>query len=274
MINISSKKVKSMNKSLVKTLFASVVAGTLMVSCGEERDLQKLWESKIVDSEFNEYFTETFGEVASDQDFHMVSQRTMNIANIGGDINTEYTVYVCQGNPHYEDDAMALYQTTAKGQSALSITFDMPIGLDHVWIVRSAPEDQVASYVTVSQTTQDIKVSLESEETKAQVSEATVNEVTDNLFDFTYVHSNIDGHTYTMSAAPSTAWPPWPNRRCCARWTRRTPTRGTRRWSAICWTRSTSSASGRRASAGAPRRWASPSRPRRPMWPGCPSPST
>ena len=193
-----------MNKSLVKTLFASVAAISLMVSCGEERDLQKLWESKVVDSEFNEYFTETFGEVASDQDFHMVSQRTMNIANIGGDINTEYTVYVCQGNPHYEGDAMALYQTTAQGQSALSITFDMPIGLDHVWIVRSAPEDQVASYVTVSQTVKEINVSLESEETKAQVNEATVNEVTNNLFDFSYVHSNIDGHIYTMSA-PSTA---------------------------------------------------------------------
>lgn len=192
-----------MNKSLVKTLFVTVAAGTLTVSCGDDTDVQKQWESKVVDSEFNEYFKDAFGDIASDQDFRMVGQRTMNIANIGGDINTEYTIYVCQGNPNYEDDAMALYQTKAQGQSAVSFTFDMPTGLDHVWVVRSAPDDQVASYVSVLKTAREINVEMESGETKAQVSEATVNEVTDNLFDFTHVYSGISGHTYTMTA-PST----------------------------------------------------------------------
>lgn len=193
-----------MNKSLVKTLFVTVAAGTLTVSCGDDTDVQKQWESKVVDSEFNEYFKDAFGDIASDQDFRMVGQRTMNIANIGGDINTEYTIYVCQGNPNYEDDAMALYQTKAQGQSAVSFTFDMPTGLDHVWVVRSAPDDQVASYVSVLKTAREINVEMESGETKAQVSEATVNEVTDNLFDFTHVHSGISGHTYTMTAPATT----------------------------------------------------------------------
>ncbi len=181
----------------------AIAAGALTVSCGDDTDVQKQWESKVIDSEFNEFFTEVFGDIDSEQDFRMVTQRTMNITNVGGDVNTTYTIYVCQGNPNYEDDAMALYQTTAQGQSAVSFKFDAPTGLSHLWVVRSAPNDQVASYVTVYKTAKSINLSLEDDETRAQVSETTVNELTNNLFDFSQVHDSISGHTYTMSA-PST----------------------------------------------------------------------
>ncbi len=192
----------TMYKTWIKTLMGAIAAGALTVSCGDDTDVQKQWESKVIDSEFNEFFTEVFGDIDSEQDFRMVTQRTMNITNVGGDVNTTYTIYVCQGNPNYEDDAMALYQTTAQGQSAVSFKFDAPTGLSHLWVVRSAPNDQVASYVTVYKTAKSINLSLEDDETRAQVSETTVNELTNNLFDFSQVH-DISDHTYKMSA-PST----------------------------------------------------------------------
>ena len=190
-------------KSWMKPLMGIIALAALTASCGDDTDVQKQWEAKVVDSEFNEYFTEAFGKIDSEQDFHMVNRRTMNIENIGGDINTTYTIYVCQGNPNFEDDAMALYQTEAQGQSAVTFDFDMPIGLDHLWIVRSAPNDQVASYVKVYRTAKTIYAEMEGDETRAQVSEETINDVTNGTFDFQHVHNGISGHTYTMSA-PST----------------------------------------------------------------------
>lgn len=63
-------------------------------------------------------------------------------------------------------------------------------------------------------------------------------------------------------------------RRCCARWTSRTPTRITLRWKKSCWMPSTRPASARRALAVPRPVWALPLSRSPPMWPVCRSQST
>lgn len=136
-----------MNKQFNSLALLAIAGASIMSSCSKETDL---YDSNLAQKEYEQNWTETFGDVAADQDWNTATRATANV-NLDG----EYVVKVYTSNP-INSDSRLMAKYTVNGSTTFQ--FDAPKSQTDVFVKAEDANGNLAinSYVSLSNGTLNI----------------------------------------------------------------------------------------------------------------------
>lgn len=138
-----------MKKQISAYALLAIASASLMISCSKETDL---YDSNVASEGYNKNWTETYGQVAADQDWNLATQAT---ANVTVDGTADVTVYTKDLDKTY-----VLANYTISGSK--TIKFDAPKNLKEVYIVGIGTDGK--RQTAIASVSSNMNVTLESAE--------------------------------------------------------------------------------------------------------------
>lgn len=132
-----------MNKKYLTSGMTALALAVLATSCGKETDMYNAGAaSEAAKQEFQTSFEQNVTEFDKTHTWNMIGQREATI-NVGGTAGKTYTLYVCNGNPAVDPDAVLLAQAdNVQAGSSCTLSFVAPSASQTVYVVRSDGEQQ------------------------------------------------------------------------------------------------------------------------------------
>lgn len=162
-----------MNKQFNSLALLAIAGASIMSSCSKETDL---YDSNLAQKEYEQNWTETFGDVAADQDWNTATRATANV-NLDG----EYVVKVYTSNP-INSDSRLMAKYTVNGSTTFQ--FDAPKSQTDVFVKAEDANGNLAinSYVSLSNGTLNIDNTTKAATRAGETCNTTIDTDRDELY--------------------------------------------------------------------------------------------